>query len=350
MSTQEREIIGTGIAGLVGTDPGVSLDAQKSLVQFLWQPYADIKIVGPDGLWIRLGKGYSYYGQGKPQETREDYEARSADRLLRCQAYPCWNINYMESLHNLGKFTPEQQAQGNALGAPAGQEEVTIYAGVCAADMVALYGESYGLCSLAALVGMEDIPTVEELIKIVQPYAYKLTNLQQEEQGRLEDEQTLLFDLADKGPAYERIQGAGLDALLKSKAAALRTQMLARTRRAAQTARTEWFELKKQLANAALGKVGFKAMPSSYDEHLAFLLGEAVPSAVARPTSSSDPELSAAVKLLTQHVVGGGQVPQADAGEISEMRSLVGQMRSERVRLEKLKKEFEEKGIPIPQE
>lgn len=341
MSTQEREIRSAGLAGLVNPPQAASLDADKSLLRFLWDPFGDINLVGPEGLWIRLGKGTSYYGQGKPGETRAEYEARGGNLLLRCQAYPLWNIQYQETLTNLGKFTPEQARAGNALGSEAGHEEVTIHAGVCAADMVSLYGQTHGLRVLTPLIGMEDLDTVAEIIKLVQPFAWKLTNWRQENEGGLRDEETLLYDLADRGPAEARIQGAKLDADLTRVANATRKVMLAGASRGAQTARADWADLLKQLNDASIGKAHVKTTPSKYDEHVAFLLGEAVPSAVVRPNSGgggSDPDMKNAVQLLTDFVTGGQQ--SGNTGEVEEMKSILSQMRGERTRLEKLKREL----------
>lgn len=356
MSTQTREIGQGAIATLPNADPTKSADASKSLRRWLWNSFHDINLVGPDGLWIRLGTGRSYYGQGRPGETYEEYTERGGNLLRRCVAYPCDNIQYMETSTNLGKFMPAEQfnaGSGNDLGGAMAREEVTVYAGVCAADMVAQYGiaartggedrGSYGMRDLAPLTGMTDVGTVAELIKIVQPYAYKLTNLQEEQRGVLEDEQTLLFDLADKGPAYERILGAKFDDPLRKIAEALRRMFLSGVRDATVKAKFDFFDLDKQLKNAALGKIGFKSMPSVYDEHVCFLLGEPVPSAVARPATGSDPDMKKAIGLLTDFVTGG-QPAQNSAEEVAEMKSILSQMRGERTRLEKIKKELFDAG------
>src|SRR6185503_12491085 len=146
MSTQEsgirREGSALGIGALPNQDPSVSSDAEKSMRRYLWNPFHDINLVGPNGLLIRLGHGRSYYGQGRPGETYEDYQKRGGNLLLRCVAYPCDNIQYNDTLTNLGKPDVNQfnSGSGNDLGQTSGQEEVTIHAGVCAADMVNQYG------------------------------------------------------------------------------------------------------------------------------------------------------------------------------------------------------------------
>lgn len=343
MSTQQREIGQGAIATLPNADPTKSADASKSLRRWIWNPFHDINLVGPDGLWIRLGTGRSYYGQGRPGETYEEYHERGGNLLRRCVAYPCDNIQYMETSTNLGKFMPVEQfnaGSGNDLGGAMAREEVTVYAGVCAADMVAQYGiaartggedrGSYGMRDLTPLTGMMDVGTVAELIKIVQPYAYKLTNLQEEQRGPLEDEQTLLYDLADKGPAYERILGAKFDDPLRKMAEALRRMFLGGVRDAAVKAKFDFFDLDKQLKNAALGKIGFKSMPSVYDEHVCFLLGEPVPSAVARPATGSDPEMKQIIKMLADRAA-------ADTG-MDDARQLLVELRAERAALEKAKR------------
>ena len=378
MSTQQSDIQGTGgIGTLVTSDPHVAREAEKSLNRYLWNPLADIRIVGADGLHIRLGKGRSFYGVGRPGsgatifrqgtetidnqvvgtgvlelgesnvpgETIEQYEQRRGDCLLRCWVYPIWNIQYQESVYNLGKFTEAEQRSGNALGAGARTQEVTQYAGVCAADMVARYGETYGLCELKALTGMDNAEqaTAEELVRLVQPYHYKLTNLRQEEEGDLQDEQTLVYDLSDRGPAYNRILGAGLDDTLRKKAMDILAQMRGRVRVATIYAKEQWFDLLKQLNDAKLGHKGVKRQPSKWDEHIAFLLGEAVPSAVARPDGNGgDPELREMMKTMAQYVAGQAPVSAVEQSEaeLVEMRSLLSQMRGERTRLEKLKKEM----------
>jgi len=359
MSTQEsgirREGSALGIGALPNQDPSVSSDAEKSMRRYLWNPFHDINLVGPNGLLIRLGHGRSYYGQGRPGETYEDYQKRGGNLLLRCVAYPCDNIQYNDTLTNLGKPDVNQfnSGSGNDLGQTSGQEEVTIHAGVCAADMVNQYGVaarqggeergSYGLRDLKPIAGMMDTDTVAELFNIVQPYAWKLTNLRQEERGGLTDEETLLYDLADRGPAEERIKGANLEPALERIAEALRKMMLGGVRDAATKARFDYFDLDKQLKNAALGKIGFKSIPSPYDAHVCFLIGEPVPSAVARPSTGSDPDMKAAVNLLTQFVTGN-QPPEAAGESVAEMKEVLKQTRAAITRMEKLKAELDERG------
>lgn len=361
MSTQEREILGSGIAGLSNISQATTLDAAKSLVRYIFTPFVDINLAGPNGLLIRLGKGRDYYGQMRrghgatpyslnketgqvnphnniEGETYEQYVARKGAFLERCVAYPLWNIQYNETVTNLGRPDVEKfnRGSGNDLGSESNLEEVMTYAGVCAADMVQQYGQSHGLRELTPLTGMEDAKVVNILLNLVIPdRTLKLTNLAQEEAGELKDVQTLLYDLSDTvlsgtehGPARERIQGANLDAELSAKAEQLRRVCLAGVRQACTTARTDFYDLKKQLGDAALGKVGNKSQPSAYDAQVCWLLGEAVPSAVARPTQGTDPELTQAVKLLSQHVIGGGgQIAAPDDGQATELRQLIAEAR-----------------------
>lgn len=354
MSTQEgvlrhqQSVPEVGIASLAQPDTASALDEIKSKVHYIWNPFADILLVGPNGLRFRLGKGTSYYGVGKPGETLEDYLARAGDRLQRCVAYPVWNIVYKESRFNQGNFTEAEARSGNDLGAETPMQDRPQYAGVCAADFISRYGEDYGARVLVPFIGMEneEEETVKEILRLVQPFAYKLTNLAEEEEGELRDQETLLFDLADRGPADERIRGAKLDKHLDPLAHHLRRIMLGGTRQACVTARTMYAELEENLSNTRLGHKGYKKRPSVLDAHACNMLGVPVPAAVAtRP--QGDPDLREGVKMLVNRAVREDEEKELS---LTEARDLLQEIREERAALKKEREQMQKQKASKPKE
>jgi hypothetical protein len=343
-----------GIASLAVQDANSEMDELKSKVHYIWNPFVDIPLVGPEGLRMRLGKGWSYYGMGIPgeddgqvittkrpgtkkrAESIEAYEQRGAGLLHRCVAYPCWNIYYKETKYNMGDFTEREGLTGNDLGAETPLRDRQQFAGVCAADFLSRYREDYGARVLVPFIGMDNDQqkTVAEIVKMVQPYAYKLTNLREEEEYGAEgirDEETLLFELRDHGPADERIRGAKLDKVLTKLAQDVRRIMQGGVRAALVTGRADWADLQENLSNTRLGHKGFKKGPSEYDRQVAWLLGMPVPAAVVTQPAG-DGELRKSVELLTQLAIERGATPQVN--EANEVRDLIKQMRDERKLLE----------------
>jgi len=315
-----------GIASLVTDTTALEVENTKHKIHYLWFPYVDIPIVGPDGLRMRLGKGMNYYGVGKPgedfglmvgrkksataaprpeqsrpPESAEEYNERLAGFLMRCDPLPIWDIAFLESRFNHGRFSDREWEAGNTMNADIDEEEVAVAAGVCAADFLQRYEVSHGARVLLPLIGMDEaeIKTARELVRLVQPKPHKLTNLRQEQElGYLDDEETLLFDLSDNGPAHERIVGARLDRVLTKKAHDLRAIMLSGVRQALVQAYADWEDLLFQLSNAAMGHKENKRSVSPYDRQVAWLLGETPPANVAAKPAG-DPELKKAVGLLT---------------------------------------------------
>lgn len=306
MSTEMNPVAGSRLILPIGANDvnAVDLVAIKSQVHYLWNPFRDINLVGAEGLTIRLGKGRAYLTE-----------------IQRCQVYPIWNINYLDSKWNAGEVSDSEMDRGNARGETAPQVEVVVYAGVCAADMIAKHGEATGMRVLTPLTGMDgkDMDTAAELIYLVQPDALKLKSLRNPD-----DRETLLFDLTHIAP--ERIKGAGLEPPLQAKAFQLRDVMLTGVRQAIKSAENEWGLLAKEFNRTRLGHAG-KTTPSDFDKQLAFLLGEPVPSVVVRPQNEGDPDMRNAIKLLTQRAM------QEDAVVAGEARSLLDEIRAERAAL-----------------
>lgn len=338
-----------GLGSLVVPDDTSALDEIKMKIHYIWNPFIDISLVGPEGLRMKLGKGWSYYGVGKPGEELEAYQRREGDKLLRCVAYPVWSIYYKETKYNMGDFTPEEQRTGNDLGAEPPLRDRQRYAGICAADFLSRYREDYGARVLVPFIGMDEDEqkTVAEIFRLVQPFAYKLTNIREEEAGQLRDEETLLFDLEERGPADQRIRDAKLDATLAKKAHETRRILRNGTLAACTTARAAWADLNKQLNNSRMGQTGFKKEPAAYDRQVAALLGVPVPAAVmVQPTG--DPELRDAVSTLTENVttltnvVARQAVPTAQPElNATEMKQLLADIKAERKALENERKKIE---------
>ena len=330
-----------GNAALVTNTPAMELENVKRLVHYIWFPYVDISLIGPEGLRLRLGKGMDYYGVGKPgeddgqvltqlrhrdkksrsAESRQEYDERMAGFLLRCTPYPLWNISYMDSRFNLGQFTEAEERAGNTLGQGAELMDRQIYAGVCAADFLERYEKSHGARVLTPLIGMdgEEVETARALVKLVQPQTWPLTNLRQEkEEGTLTDEETLLFDLLDNGPAHDRIVAAKLDKTMAPKAHELRRIMLGGVRAALVTAREDWEDLLFQLGNTAKGHKGNKKKVSAYDRQVAWLLKETPPASIAA-APTGDPELKKLVTLLAEDRLGTTANQGIDPAVIQQM-------------------------------
>jgi hypothetical protein len=315
-----------GIASLASHTPNFELEASKHKIHWLWFPYVDISLIGPDGLRMRLGKGTDYYGVGRPghgnegeiwktkgiaiappekrAETKEDYDAAFRGYLLRCTAIPIWDIQYYDTRFNHNKFSEEEDKSGNSLNSGPVEDDMiqlATAAGVCAADFVDRYEVSHGARVLKPLIGMEaDAGTAYELFKIVQPRTFKLTNLKQERDiGQVSDEATLIFDLADNGPAHERIMAARLDSMLAPKAHEIRRIMRGGVMAALVQARRDYEDLLFQLGNSKMGQTGFKKVASPYDRQLCYLLGEPVPASIAAPPAG-DTDVKNAVLRLTE--------------------------------------------------
>lgn len=348
MSTEQNRVTEAGIASLAIPDPASVLDEAKNKVHYLWNPFVDINLVGPDGLRFRLGKGWAYYGVGKPGEPLEDYERRKGNLLQRCTAYPVWSIWYKETKYNRGEFSQDEARTGNDLGAVPETEDRQLLAGMCAADWLGRYKDDYGARVLTPFIGMDEAEqkTVAELFHLVQPYAHKLTNWSLEQDvgiDMMDDEETLLFDLKERGPADERIRGAKLDAHLFKIAQDTRRICFGGVRGACITARRDYAELLDQLSNSAMGHKGFKKHSSAYDRDLCYLVGQPVPAAVVSKPQG-DPNLGKAVAALQDNVTALTQlaIQQGAPGDesLAEMKGILAEIRAERAKLEKLKKEL----------
>lgn len=312
-----------GLASLANLDTDTPTDDIRLKTHYLWNPFDNIKLVGPDGLRIRLGKERTFYGQGIPGETYEQYMNRAGDSLRRCFLYPIYNIRYDDTIYNVrpGEFSEDQRigGAGNVLGQQAKMVERHMSAGVCAADFERIWGESHGARSLAPLIGLDE-PTAGELFRLVQPHGYPLASPDET------DQETLFYDLTHIAPL--RIAGAGLDPDLAKIADRLRAAMRGGLLQAIKTAREAWEELHKELNNARNSRPG-KSTPTVYDEQVAYLLGEALPASVARPRQDMESNI---LKALNQ--LGANAAPPAD---VTEAQALLADIRAEReaLRLER---------------
>lgn len=328
-----------GIASLATQTPNFELEQSKHKIHWLWFPYVDISLVGPDGLRIRLGRGTDYYGVGRPgtggpeeirkgpgpvppgkrAETKEEYDAAYRGFLLRCTAIPIWDIHYWDLRFNHANFSDQEDAAGNDLNsgpAEANMIQLATSAGVCAADFLQRYEVSHGARVLTPLIGMEaEEGTAYELFRLVQPRTYKLTNLRQErDDGVVTDEQTLIYDLADNGPAHERIQAAGLDPTLRKAAHEMRRIMRGGVLGALNQARPDYDDLLFQLGNSKMGQKGYKKTPSPYDRQVCYLLGEPVPASIAQPPPGNS-TLEKAVQILTDRAINEHRELSGEAGD-----------------------------------
>lgn len=335
MSTQEgalrpNSVTEVGLASLAHIEPDMSADDIRLKTHYLWNPFDSIKLVGPDGLKIRLGKGRSFYGQGRPGESYEEYMNRGGDSLRRCLVYPIYNIIYDDTIYNVnpGSFPVEQRegGSGNILGQQAKLVTRNLSAGVCAADFERLWGDSHGARSLVPLIG-QDEDLAAEIIQLVQPYNYKLTAPE-----GVEDQETLFYDLTYTAPL--RIKGANLSPDLAKLADATRIAMRSGVLRAIQTAQEAREALFKTLNDSKMGRPG-KTTPSVYDEQVAFLLGEVVPSSVSRPRADMESNILKALDRL-------GSTPQTVAFNMDEAAALLQEIKNERAALAQEREDFEQ--------
>ena len=295
---------GPGIGSLPIGQQTVNIDLEKSKVRYVWFPHVDIPLWGAEGLKMRLGRDWEYYGMGRAGEDQVAYEARKGHLLTRCTAWPLWNIYYFETKYNRGEFTEEEKRTGNPKDKEIPLVQRLEYSGVCGADFTTRY-EEYGARVLLPFIGLEpDDGLVSDIFTLVQPYAHKLTNLAQEMKNSLTDEDTLLFDLSDNGPAHNRILGAKLKPNHAQMAHTLRRIMLGGVRAALKTAKKDWFDLMQELSNTQKGQTGHKKGPDGYHVELAQLLGMPIPAIVASEPQG-DPNVGKAVDLLTKLVAGG---------------------------------------------
>lgn len=328
MSTQEgatRPRDGeVGIASLANFGAETEKDDIRLKRHYLWNPFENINLVGPDGLKIRLGKGRNFYGQGIPGETYEDYINRGGNALRRCFLYPIENIRYNDTIYNVnpGSYSLEERerGKGNDLGKGAPTVERGMSAGVCSNDFERIWGESHGGRSLVPLIGMDE-DTAAEIFRLVQPRPYKLTSPDEM------DQETLFYDLTHTAPL--RIAGAGLDAELRKIAEKTRALMRAGVMQGITTARNSWEELHKEMNNAKNSRPG-KSTPTIYDEQVAFLLGEVLPASVARPRADMESNIMKAL----DRIGAAGTAPPSD---IVEGQNLLAEIRAEReaLRLER---------------
>lgn len=302
MSANLQQGTDVGIASLPLEQEYVDIDAEKSKCHYIWNPFVNIRLSGPEGLRMRLGAGWTYYGMARPGETQFDYEQRRGNMLLRCNAYPLKNIYYKETKVNQGNFTEQEQRAGNSPTGKIALVDRMEYAGVCAADFLGRYEADYGARILKPFLGMEgpEADVVDEILRLVQPRAWKLTNLAQENAGTLTDEQTLLFDLQNNGPAYDRIQSARLDTKDRLMAETTRRIMLSGVRAAIVTAKRDYADLILQLGNSKMGQTHNKKQANEYDREVAMLLGEPVPAAVVA-VPQGDAELKQVVMQLAEN-------------------------------------------------
>ncbi len=305
-----------GLASLAHIEPDNTADDIRLKTHYLWNPFENIKLVGPDGLKIRLGKDRSYYGQGRPGESYEEYMNRAGDSLRRCFLYPIYNIRYDDTIYNVRpqEFSDEQRlaGSGNLPGEKARLIERQMSAGVCAKDFESIWGESHGARSLVPLIGLDE-ETAGEVFKLIQPNAYKLISPDDQ------DQETLFYDLTYAAPL--RIKGAHLDADLAKIAERTRAAMRGGLLQAIKTAREAWEELHKELNNSKNSRPG-KSTPTVYDEQVAFLLDEPLPASVSRPRADMESNILKALDKL-----GAGTAPPAD---VTEGQALLNEIRQER--------------------
>jgi hypothetical protein len=319
-----------GLASLAHIEPDFSADDLRLKTHYVWNPFENIKLVGPDGLKIRLGKDRSFYGQGRPGESYEDYMNRAGDSLRRCFLYPIYNIRYDDTIYNVRpqEFSEAQRigGTGNLPGEQPRMIERNMSAGVCAKDFESIWGESHGARSLTPLIGLDE-DTAAEIFKLIQPHGYRLIS---PEEG---DEETLFYDLTYA--ALLRIKGARLDTDLAAIAERTRAVMRSGMLQAIKTAREAWEELHKELNNSKNSRPG-KSTPTIYDEQVAFLLNEPLPASVARPRADMESNI---LKALQQ--IGASTANTAPPADVNEGLELLREIRAEREALQQEREAFE---------
>lgn len=299
-----------GIAAPLVATPQSQALALKSACHYVWNPFRKINFVGAMGIGRHfVGRDFNYYSE-----------------MERCQVYPLWNVK---------RYIPKQNdtLSGNALGAEALREEVEKAAGVCAADLLEDYGSTYGYRVLTPLIGI-DAETAAEVVKLVQPFAWPLDDPRH-------SSSTLLYDLAENGPASVRIKSAKLDSDLAKKADGTRQVMLQGVRVAINYARENRAELEKQITQASMGRPG-RSKASELDEHCCWLLGLPVPTHVSQ---GPDTEVRDAVLALARNAAPSGSLVEMEAQMRDKLNELDELLRKARHKVKIAPKAQEDEPI-----
>jgi hypothetical protein len=147
-------------------------------------------------------------------------------------------------------------------------------------------GDSYrdvGFRILLPFIGVDDADMVQEIIEVVQPFAYAIHEM--------------LKEFAPSGPAEKRIAKSALSDESKAKAYNLVPIMLHGALQAEKEALREYEELIKSMSDASVGKPGI-SNPNKFHEWICEMLDKPIPERINRTQTVSGGADSTAVRVL----------------------------------------------------
>jgi hypothetical protein len=251
--------------------------ARKSLTHWVWTPYMDISNMAPWGIKTQLG-----------------YRDQRWTVLKRCTPYPLGNLTYVEADR---EATAEFHAQGitNTVVPP---KEIIKYAQAQASELGESYGDA-GLRVLVPLLGMDDAEIVNQIVQVVQPFAYDLYEMRAE------------FTTG----AQKRIAESNLSRDHRRLATALASVMLNGAIKAEETALREYRALITSMSDAQIGKPGLSE-PNDFHEWICHQLNKPLPKRVDRMGGQDGGGNETMVKVLLDRDAQREQ-------EVAELRAQV---------------------------
>lgn len=226
--------------------------AMASEVRWVIQFFKDISFMEPTGRGIK----------NSIEPEPPDEQGNVFCGMRRGQPYPVVNHEYNVLPHEQeGNDLPPAYG-GEAPGARVEPQPIKApkYALDCANELVWKYGAEYGLVVLEPLTGMMDESLVQLVFQVVQPYAYKIHELE--------------YELTEG--AKDRIAGAQLPKNVERMAEQCRLVMLRGYQRAANTMREHYGTFDRDTKSYVGSKQG-RHTAIDYDYFISDQLGLPVP-------------------------------------------------------------------------
>lgn len=318
MSAVEQALDFDSILATAGESAAARRIQLASAVRWVWQPFRDIRMVGPQG--VEIVNSLTLRGsENVDWKATKQEQPQPITVLKRCQPYPLSNCEYEVPRHEVKRYgmnseeIPENELPDNYSGATPRDTAATPhvvetkYAYTCARELSDKYAAEYGLVVLEPLTGVEDAEVVKQVFLLVQPKTFRLARLEAE-----------LVDAAN------RIRQAKVSPEIKAKAEGCRVLMLRGARVAKTFAAEHMTTFSRDIQMASAGHKGHRAFPVEYDEFVAEQLDVEVPRVVQVTKKSDRTE-----ELL--HAVAEKTLSRDDGQE--DLRAMLEEERAERRRL-----------------